>query len=237
MTRRHDHRQRDCLRHDVLQLAALVERSVIHAIDALNSGDGELAQRLLAQDEEISVAQRAINAEVLLLTARQAPMAADVRMFISSILVTAELERISDHARNIAETVAWYPNPQRVDVPTDLVCLAKRTQQLLATALHAYTQSDVAAARQLGAADGEVDTLLRRLKAAMPEEIARRPQESKAMLDHWSAALELERIADRATNIAAQTIFVVCGDVVELSLPHRAGHGAGTHAIPVIETC
>lgn len=226
MTRTHYQRQLDALLHDVHQLGAEVERAVSQAIVAFKQGNRRMARLLLAYDEKVNRAQYAINA-ALILMARQAPVATDLRLITSIMVVAGELERISDHAENVIETVAWSTAAPTPELQPELVRMTELAQQMVRTALYVYAHHHAEVARQLAAADDVVDNLMVQLKTALPMRIAEHPTESKAIMDHWFLALQFERIADHATNIGEQAIFVVTGEVVDLNV------GRATRSDPV----
>jgi phosphate transport system protein len=205
------------LQDDLLRLAGLAESAVGRAITALEHQDVEEAQRIIAEDDIIDRQQYALEDRALLLIARQAPMAADLRMISAVISIASELERIGDYAEGIAKiTIRGAGEPllkPLIDVPR----MAKKAQQMLRIAVEAFVNRDVDAARGLGAADTEVDELTTQVQNELLAFMLRDPQNIERALHLMFVAHNLERVADRTTNIAERLIFLVTGEIVDLN--------------------
>jgi len=215
--REHYVQQLRSLQDDLLRLAGLAESAVGRAITALQNQDVEEAKRIIAEDDIIDRQQYALEDRALLLIARQAPMAADLRMISAVISIASELERIGDYAEGIAKiTIRGAGEPllkPLIDVPR----MAEKSQQMLRIAVDAFINRDVDAARALGDADTEVDQLTTQVQNELLSYMLRDPKNIERALHLMFVAHNLERVADRTTNIAERLIFLVTGEIVDLN--------------------
>ena len=217
MPREHYDQQLRSLQDDLLRLASLVEASIRRSIDALKNQDVEEARRVIADDDLIDRRQYALEDKALLLIARQAPMAADLRMISAVISIASELERMGDYAEGIAKIAIRGANEPLLKPVADIPGMAERAQCMLHEALDAFVNRDVEAARKLAAEDHEVDELTLQVQNELLEYMQRDPGNIERALHLIFVAHNLERLADRTTNIAERLIFVVTGEVVDLN--------------------
>jgi phosphate transport system protein len=217
MPREHYDQQLRSLQDDLLRLASLVEASIRRSIDALKNQDVEEARRVIADDDLIDRRQYALEDKALLLIARQAPMAADLRMISAVISIASELERMGDYAEGIAKIAIRGANEPLLKPVADIPRMAELAQSMLREALDAFVNRDVEAARKLAAEDHEVDELTLQVQNELLEYMQRDPGNIERALHLIFVAHNLERLADRTTNIAERLIFVVTGEVVDLN--------------------
>ena len=217
MPREHYDQQLRSLQDDLLRLASLVEASIRRSIDALKNQDVEEARRVIADDDLIDRRQYALEDKALLLIARQAPMAADLRMISAVISIASELERMGDYAEGIAKITIRGANEPLLKPLIDIPRMAELAQSMLREALDAFVNRDVEAARKLAAEDHEVDELTLQVQNELLEYMQRDPGNIERALHLIFVAHNLERLADRTTNIAERLIFVVTGEVVDLN--------------------
>jgi phosphate transport system protein len=205
------------LKEQLLNLGAMVSNSQKLAVQALVERDEDLAREVIAGDQAVNQAQRDIDEHCLFLIASQQPVARDLRTIMSISAISTDLERMADHAKGIAVLtlrLADQPLPKPlIDVPR----MAEIGRELLTGQLDAFMRGDVEAARILAARDDEVDQLndqvFRELLVIMmgdPRTITR------ATYLLW-VAHDLERFADRTTNIGERVIFLMTGRIVELN--------------------
>ena len=217
MPREHYDQQLRSLQDDLLRLASLVEDSIGRSIQALKNQDIEEARRVIADDDQIDRRQYALEDKALLLIARQAPMAADLRMISAVISIASELERIGDYAEGIAKiTIRGASEPllkPLIDVPR----MAEKAQRMLREAVDAFVNRDVEAARRLADEDNEVDQLTTQIQNELLAFMLRDPKNIERALHLIFVAHNLERVADRTTNIAERLIFLVTGEIVDLN--------------------
>jgi phosphate transport system protein len=217
VSREHYDQQLRGLQDDLLRLSSLVESAVARSIAALQNQDVEAAQQVIAEDDIIDRRQYALEDKALLLIARQAPMAADLRMISAVISIASELERIGDYAEGIAKIAIRGANEPLVKPLKYIPEMAEKALQMLREAMDAFVNRDVVAARRLSSEDTEVDNLTTRLQNDLLEYMLRDPKNIERSLHLIFVAHNLERVADRTTNIAERLTFLVTGEIVELN--------------------
>ena len=217
MPRTHYDYQLRALQDDLLRLASQVEAAIGRSVAALRVQDVDEARRIIAEDDQIDRAQYAIEDRALHLIALQAPLAADLRLISAVISIANELERMGDYAEGIAEIVIRGANEPLLKPLIDIPRMAEVAQRMLRTALDAFVRRDAEAARALAGADDEVDQLTTAIQNELLNMMIHDPGNSERALHLMFVAHNLERVADRATNIAERLIFMVTGVVVDLN--------------------
>ncbi|HEU5099063.1 MAG TPA: phosphate signaling complex protein PhoU [Roseiflexaceae bacterium] len=215
--REHYIQQLEALHTEIRALGQVVIVSITRAIDALRRQDAEAAQRIRVDDDRIDQAQAALEEHALTVMATQQPMAGDLREIIAAIEIASELERIGDYAKGIAKITIRNADQPLVSPLVDIPQMAEQAINMLGNALDAYVNRDPEAARQLAGLDDQVDELSDHLRADLLALIQSDPATAARAVDLLFVAHNLERIADRTTNIAERVIFMVKGDVVELN--------------------
>ncbi len=203
------------LQGDMLAMAATVERGLVESVESLKARDMEWSQRLIAEDRLINQTRFAIEAECLSVVATQQPMASDLRLIAAILFIVNELERIGDYAKGIAKiNLMIGPGPllkPLIDVPL----MAAKAQSMLHRAIEAFVRRDVAAARAIPAEDDEVDALFEQVNRELLTYIMADPRViGQANYLLW-VAHNLERAADRVTNLCERTVFAVTGELIE----------------------
>jgi len=207
------------LLEQVLVLGNMVEQAVTQAVAALQQHDHLAARRSYENDQLINEKRFAIENECVVLIATQQPMARDVRFLAAILEIITELERIGDYAKGIAKITLLLP-VERIDtsISGDLQQMSELGLGMLRRALDAFVAGDAAAAREIPAEDDEVDSLYNRIyKELTRRMIADTTTVEYANLLMW-AAHNLERLADRVTNICERTVYVSTGSMKELDL-------------------
>jgi len=217
MPREHFIQQLRSLEDDLLRLASLAETAVGRSIIALQNQDVDEARRVIAADDIIDRHQYALEDRALLLIARQAPMAADLRMISAVISIASELERIGDYAEGIAKITIRGANEPLLKPLIDVPRMADKAQHMLREAVDAFVNRDVEAARRLADEDDEVDGLTTQVQNELLSYMLRDPSNIERALHLMFVAHNLERVADRTTNIAERLIFLVTGEIVDLN--------------------
>lgn len=217
MSRQHYMQQLRDLQDDLLRLSSLVESSIGRSIVALQNQDVEEARRIIAEDDLIDRQQYELEDKALLLIARQAPMAIDLRMISAIISIGSELERIGDYAEGIAKITIRGANEPLLKPLIDVPRMAAKALRMLHEALDAFVNRDVAAARKLAEEDNEIDALTTQVQNELLTYMLRDPQNIERALHLIFVAHNLERVADRTTNIAERIIFLVTGEIVGLN--------------------
>ena len=217
MSRDHYDQQLRGLQDDLLRLASLVEAAVARSITALQQQDVELAQQVIAEDDIVDRRQYALEDKALLLIARQAPMAADLRMISAVISIASELERIGDYAEGIAKIAIRGANEPLLGPLKLIPEMAEKSLLMLREAIDAFVNRDVAAARRLASSESEVDRLTTQIQNELLAHMLHDPRNIERALHLIFVAHNLERVADRTTNIAERLTFLVTGEIVELN--------------------
>jgi phosphate transport system protein len=205
------------LLEDLLEMGQMVADSIDRAVQALARQDTALAQQVIDFDDEINALQHDIDEKCLVLIATQQPMASDLRAILAVSNIAAELERIGDYAEGIGRLALKLAGRPFIKPLIDIPRMAEESRRMLMTSLEAFAREDVEAARQVGAADDTVDSLYdqvyRELLVFMMEDPRTITQATYLL---W-VAHNLERIADRTTNIAERVIFMASGRIVDLN--------------------
>ena len=205
------------LLEDLLEMGQMVAGSIDLSIQALARQDDELAQQVIDFDDEINAFQHDIDEKCLVLIATQQPMASDLRAILSVSNIAAELERIGDYTEGIAKLAVKLSGRPLLKPLIDIPRMAEEGRRMLMTSLEAFARQDVETAREIGKADDVVDALYdqvyRELLVYMMEDPRTITQATYLL---W-VAHNLERIADRTTNIAERVIFFDSGRIVDLN--------------------
>jgi phosphate transport system protein len=209
MERHHFETELQSLKNRLLNMGALVEERVHAAIQALMERNLEAAEAIARGDEEVNALQIEIDDRCLKLLALQQPMASDLRLITSAMKINADLERIGDQAVNIAENaikmLAAPPLKPLIDLPR----MAEIAERMTRDSLDAFVRRDPALARQVLARDDEVDGLKDTVFRVLLTYMMADPGTIERALSLILISRNIERIADHATNIAEDVIFVV----------------------------
>ena len=210
---RHIERQIDGLKERILKVGTLVEEAISKAITALINRDVPLAQRVMANDEEIDRMEVEVEEECLKILALYQPVAADLRFVVAVLKINNDLERMGDLAKNIAKRVAQLAG-QTIDLPAEIRSMAMQAQEMVKQCLDAVVRGDPALARQVREEDDAVDAARQRVQRRVMAGIKADPENAESLLRINSVSKHIERIADMATNIAEDVVYMVEGDIV-----------------------
>ena len=183
------------------------------AMTALRTGDAELARSVIARDSEIDAAEHEIEHRCLTLFLRQQPVAGDLRRISTAMKVVTDIERIGDHAADIAEIIPHLVTVRKEGDPavSQAIAMGKKAHQMILDALAALMVEDELAAHKVIAADDAVDYDFNAIKHQLAQEIAEDPGKVDAALDLLMVIKYLERIGDHAVNVAEWVQFVRTG--------------------------
>ena len=209
MERHHFEGELQGLKNRLLNMGALVEERVELAVRALMERRPELADRVVAGDHEVNDLQIEIDDRALKLLALQAPMASDLRLITSAMKINADLERIGDQAVNIAESAVRVLAAPPLKPLIDLPRMAEIAQGMTRDSLDAFVRRDAALARSVLERDDVVDQLKDTLFRVLLTHMMADPGTIERALSLILVSRNIERIADHATNIAEDVIFVV----------------------------
>ena len=204
------------VKDDVLMLGSMVEQAVVDAVEALKKRDIKSAEKIFQEDRAINGKRFEIENKLMVLIATQQPMAHDLRLLASCMEIISELERMGDYAKGIANINIRMGDTALLKPLIDIPRMAQKGADMLHRALTAFVQEDVATAQTLPMEDDEVDALYNRCNKELIEVIVADPRKAdRANYLSW-AAHNLERAADRVTNICERTIYTVTGELLEL---------------------
>jgi len=215
---RHIERQIENLKERILRLGTLVEEAISKSITALINRETALAQRVMANDANIDAMEVEVEEECLKILALYQPVAADLRFVVAVLKINNDLERMGDLARNIAKRVTQLEGGDPYDLPPEIRMMATHAQEMVRQCLDAVVKRDPTLARQVREEDDIVDEARQRIQRRVLQGIKDRPENVENLLRINSVSKHIERIADMATNIAEDVVYMVEGDIVR----HRA---------------
>lgn len=208
----------DLLRRRALRMASAVEDMVDEACTAALQVDHALARRVIDRDAEVDAEEVAVEAEVIRLITLFQPVASDMRLLTTVLKVNADLERIADCAVNIAQRARHLDSLETGVIAADLKEIIEGVGQMLRTTLQAYASENADTARALLERDAAIDAFYGQFIRKLAAEATRSPEMMSRHLDVLSIAKNLERIADHATNIAEDVVFLKTGEIVRHNL-------------------
>jgi phosphate transport system protein len=218
MTREAFEKQLRSLQDDVLIMGSMVEKAIQRSVDALRTRDISLSNAVVSDDVAINAKRYEIEEKCIHTIALQAPMAADLRVIVAVLFIANELERMADHAEGIGRInlmLGEEPLPRPLG---DISEMAERSNDMLRRALTAFVDRDAEAARLLCDEDDAIDALYDRSYHALIQEIVRTPEDVQRITYLIWTSHNLERIADRVTNICERVIFMVTGHLEEINV-------------------
>ncbi len=210
----HMHREIENLKKKILYMGAEVEETLRKAVEALVTRNSELADEVIRSDEFMDHLEVEIEEECLKILALHQPVAIDLRYVIAVLKINNDLERIGDLGVNIAERAAYLSTHPQIDLPLDFRGMAEKTKRMLKMSLDSMVTLDPHLARQVRASDNEVDAINSHMFTLIQQYIRKHPDRIAESLHLLSASRHLERIADQATNIAEDVIYMVEGEIV-----------------------
>jgi phosphate transport system protein len=229
----HLHREIEKLKRKILALSAIVEESVRRSIRSVEERDSSLAERVIKTDLEIDQTEIDVEEECLKMLALHQPVAIDLRFIVAVLKINNDLERIGDMAVNIAERAMFLNTQTKFDIPFRLRGMAEKAQAMLHRALDALVNLNSSLALEVCAADDEVDDHYRAMFEQVVAEIQSNPQDAECLINLLSVSRYLERIADHATNIAEDVIYMIEGAIVRHGAkdfkPHAGEEHRGKH--------
>ena len=211
-------RETEQLKKKLLMLSALVEEDVRDALRAIRNRDRELANEVISADNEIDAMEIEVEEDCLKILALHQPVARDLRFIVAVLKMTSDLERIGDLALNIAERALYLADHPHVAIPDKISTLAEKAVLMLKKSLDALVNLDGPLAVEVCSLDDEVDTLYSEMYVLVRDEILHTPSDIDGLLTLLSVSRYLERIADHATNIAEDVIYIVDGEIMRHKL-------------------
>jgi phosphate transport system protein len=204
------------LKDDVLLLGSMVEQAILDSVEALKKRDTKASEKIFAEDAAINRKRFEIENRLMVLIATQQPMAHDLRLLASTMEIISELERMGDYAKGIANINIRMGDQPLLKPLIDVPRMAQIGADMLHRALTAFVNEDVEAAKAIPIQDDEVDALYNQVYHELMMFIIQDPKSiERANWLLW-VAHNLERVADRVTNICERTVFIATGEMKEI---------------------
>ncbi|HEU0297250.1 MAG TPA: phosphate signaling complex protein PhoU [Anaerolineales bacterium] len=204
------------VKDEVLVLGSMVEQALLDSVDALKKRDIKASEKIFAEDQEINKKRFEIENKLMVLIATQQPMARDLRILASTLEIISELERMGDYAKGIANINIRMGDAPLLKPLIDVPRMAQKGADMLHRSLTAFVNEDVEAAKALPVEDDEVDALYNQVYRELMTFVIQDPTTiERANWLLW-VAHNLERFADRVTNICERTIFIATGEMAEI---------------------
>ena len=207
-------RDLDNLHRLILTMCARVEQIIHSAVDALHNPNYERARQIMAADDEVDRMDVEIEEECLKLLALHQPVAIDLRRITTVLKIGGELERVADLGVSIAERSCGIASCAEISAPEDMKDMSRQALDMLHRSIDAYVHLDVRTAREVCNQDETIDNLNRVIIEELTDLIRSRPDLVEPALHMFSASRQIERIADHATNIAEDVVYLVQGEII-----------------------
>jgi phosphate transport system protein len=206
------------MQDDVLIMGSMVEKAVQRSMDALRTRDAARSDAVIREDQAINAKRYEIEEKCIHTIALQQPMAADLRVLVAVLFIATELERMADHAEGIARINLMLGDEPLPAIIGDIGEMADKAGDMLRRSLTAFVERDAGAARLICDEDDLVDTLYDSSYQALIQEMISVPGDVPRLTYLIWACHNLERIADRVTNICERVIFMVTGQLEEINV-------------------
>jgi phosphate transport system protein len=204
------------VKDNVLVLGSMVEQALLDSVSSLKKRDIKAAQRVFAEDKEINQKRFEIENQLMILIATQQPMAHDLRLLASSLEIISELERMGDYAKGISNINIRMGDRPLLKPLIDVPRMARKGVDMLHRSLTAFVNEDVETAGNIPVEDDEVDALYNQIYRELMTFIIADPKTIEQANWLLWVAHNLERFADRVTNICERTIFIATGNLTEV---------------------
>lgn len=211
---RHFHKELEKIKKMILSLGALVEDRVRQIAAAITEADAATAEEIIRSDFEVDEMEVEIEEECLKIMALHQPVAIDLRFLIAVIKINNDLERIADEAVNIAQRIQTIVKHQPASIAFDYEPMASEVEKMLKLSLDALVNMDIDTAFRVVTMDDEVDGIHRQVYQLIRDEMKLHSDKVASLINFYLISRHLERIADHATNIAEEVIYLVEGEIV-----------------------
>ncbi len=207
-------REIESLKKLILSLGAIVEEQIQRSMLSLERRDTELADEVIEKDREVDSLEILIEEECLKILALYQPVAKELRFVVAVLKMNNDLERMGDLASNIAKRARYLSRKEKIDMITEFSDVSDKVQIMVKKSLDALVNTDVLLAREVLAADDEVDKLTKQMLKRTVNAIEKDPERTKEYFSLRSISKNLERIADSATNIAEDVVYLCSGEII-----------------------
>ena len=218
MTRENFNHQLQELREAVISMSSMVDKAIARSTESLRDQNVALAEGVVADDEHINQARWSTEELALLVIATQAPMASDLRMISAVIHIATELERMADHAAGNAKIVIMTADEPPLKPLVDIPRMGELCREMLSGSISAFIDFDEAGAREVAVRDDMVDNLYDQVYRELLTFMMADPGTINRATRLLWAAHNLERIADRVTNICERVVFAVTGQLEQIKV-------------------
>jgi phosphate transport system protein len=222
VTRTQFEEQLEALRLRLLEMGSLADEMVAAAMQALVEQNVSLAEQVIARDDVVDALDIAIETDCMRMIALQQPLARDLRLIGTALKVITDLERISDHAVDIAKVARKLARDTFLKPLVDLPRMSMRVRQMLRDALQSFITHDLSLVHQVVETDDEIDVLFHHIRDDLHAAMKRDPEVVVQASYLLFVAHYLERIADHTVNIAERVHYVETGDLIQLAKSHKA---------------
>ncbi len=205
------------LREDLLKMGALVKEAVTRSVEALRRQDLDLAQAIIDGDETVDDLEKDVEQKCLMLLALQQPMAADLRFIGTTLKTVTDLERIADHAVDIAKIALRIGHEPHIKPLVDIPRMAEVVESMLDDGLRAFVSRDVDLALEVASRDDEVDHLYGQVFRELLTYMLEDPRTIRQATHLLFAAQHLERVGDHVTNLSEWVLYLVKGEMRDLN--------------------
>jgi phosphate transport system protein len=199
----------------LLEIAAMVEDSIVRSLDAVKKKNTKAADKVLEIDHEIDKREMAIEEQCIELIARHQPVGADLRFLIGVIKINNDLERMGDHAVNIATQVSYLIDKPRIKNVTNIWSMAREVKEMLKMSVESFMNNNVEKAQQVCERDNVVDEMRDEIIRILLTHMLEDPEKIGAAIPFLLVAKNLERIADLSTNICEDVIYIAQARVIK----------------------
>ncbi len=206
------------MQDDVLIMGSMVEKAIQRSMEALRSRDASRSNAVINEDRAINAKRYEIEEKCIHTIALQQPMAADLRVLVAVLFIATELERMADHAEGIARINLMLGEEPLPPILGDIGEMADKAGDMLRRSLTAFVERDDRAARLICDEDDQIDALYDSSYHTLIQEMIRTPSEVQRITYLIWTCHNLERIADRVTNICERVIFMVTGQLEEINV-------------------
>ncbi len=210
----HLDKELEALKKKILSLSALVEEIVHQAVHAFAQSNKELSQQVVANDDEIDLKEVEVEEECLKILALHQPVASQLRLVIATLKINNDLERVGDLAVNIAKRALYLIKRENTEGGLDFEPMSLKVRTMLKESLNSLVQEDTELAKKVIQSDVQVDQMHKETFKKVQKAIIKTPERTKELVNYLSVSRNLERIADYATNIAEDVLYMVDGSIV-----------------------
>lgn len=211
------HQELQTVQDSLLVMASMVEKAIQRSVTALKTRDMKLAQDIIDDDFKINQQRFGIEEQCLLLIARQQPIASDLRIIAAVLNIITDLERMGDHAEGIAKVTLMVGDEPPLKPLVDIPRMEEMARSMLRRSMDAFVQRDATTARSIALEDDSIDALYEQVYRELLTFMMADPGTINRATHLLWVAHNLERIADRVTNICERVIFLVTGRMDEIN--------------------